>query len=405
MAKPHIKDILIEFKGDELTKYGLFPLVAWYLMDVIKLPEYFKSLTVKSKRNTNKNKGSSHRKPKFNEIQMSMGLITIILLGIERLRKINDVLSTETKLAEFVGLPEFFEQSTAHIFLRDFGKWHVDQLIKINDGLIQDFGFSVNQDILVLDLDSQTISLESRRREKALRGYNKKQKGKPCYQWNVAFAKGEVVTQLLRAGNTHGITCFKELVTNTKEKFNKPISIIRVDGAYLSGDIVDFIFEEGLQVVTTEKYNWIISQDGVKIEPHLWEDYDEDTRLYDLGYGRVLSTTDKELRAILVEKKQHPFPGKRKRVKIIRYAIVENISIRLSPSALYEFYHQRQTIENFFKESNGSFNSGKMPSQKFRANEAYLMYLVIAYNCFQWFRKIFCHQNGRISLFKVSEKR
>jgi len=63
MAKPHIKDILIEFKGDELTKYGLFPLVAWYMMDVIKLPGYFKSLTVKSKRNTNKDKELAHRKP------------------------------------------------------------------------------------------------------------------------------------------------------------------------------------------------------------------------------------------------------------------------------------------------------------------------------------------------------
>jgi len=174
MAKPHIKDILIEFKGDELTKYGLFPLVAWYLMDVIKLPGYFKSLTVKSKRNTNKDKELAHRKPKFNEIQMSMGLITIILLGIERLRKINDVLSTETKLAELIGLSEFFDQSTAHIFLRDFGKWHVSQLLKINDRLVQDFGLSPNQDILVLDLDSQTISLESRKREKAVRGYNKR---------------------------------------------------------------------------------------------------------------------------------------------------------------------------------------------------------------------------------------
>lgn len=257
---------------------------------------------------------------------------------------------------------------------------------------------------MVLDLDSQTISLESRKREKAVRGYNKKKKGKPCYQWNVAFIKGEVATCLLRAGNTHGITCFKELVTETKEKLNKPISIIRVDGAYLSGDIIDLILEEGLQVVTTEKYNWIISQYSIKVDPSLWEDYDEDTRLYDLGYGKVLSTTDKELRAILVEKRQHPFPGKRKRAKILRYAIVENLSIRLSPSVLYEFYQQRQTIENFFKESNGSFNSGKMPSQKFRANEAYLVYMVIAYNCFQWFRKIFCHQNGRISLFKHSEK-
>jgi hypothetical protein len=403
LAKPHIKDILIEFKGDELTKYGLFPLVIWYLMDVIGLPEYFQSLTVKSKRNSSKSKHSENRKPKFNEVQMSMGLIVIMLLGIPRLRKINDVLSTETKLAELIGLPEFFDQSTAHNFLREFGKWHLDQLEKINDQLIQEFGFSSQQDILILDLDSQTISQESRKREQCVRGYNKKKPGKPCYQWNVAFAKGEAVTQVLRAGNTHGSTCFKEIVKGTKQKLDKPISIVRVDGAYLSGSMIEFIFSEGLQVITTEKYNWIIAQENVHINPQLWENYDEDTRIYDLGYGRVLSTTDQQLRAILVEKQQYPFPGKKKMPKILRYAIVENLTVRLAPFVLYEFYHQRQTIENFFKESGNSFNSGKMPSQKFKANQAYLLYLAIAYNCFVWFKKNFCHQNGKILPFNFSE--
>ena len=102
---------------------------------------------------------------------MSMGLITIILLGIPRLNKINDVLSTENKLADILGLPSFFDQSTARIFLRNFSKWHVEQLIKINDRLIQNFGYCPDQDVLVLDLDSQTISLESKKREKAVRRY------------------------------------------------------------------------------------------------------------------------------------------------------------------------------------------------------------------------------------------
>lgn len=396
MTKPHIRDILIEFKGDELTKYGLFPLVIWYLVDVIALPEYFQTLTVKSKRNSSKHKPAVRHQPKFDEIQMSMGLIVIILLGISRLRKINDVLATETKLAELIGLPKFFDQSTVHHFLRAFKKWHLDQLEGVNDRLLQDFGSAMHQDILVLDLDSQTLSLESRQREQAVRGYNKKKPGKPCYQWNVAFATGEVVAQRLRAGNTHGSTCFKALVLATKQKLHKPITIVRVDGAYLSGDMIDFIYTEGLQVVTTEQYNWIMAQEHVQLNPDLWEVYDADTRLYDLGYGRVLSTTDRQLRAILVEKQQHPFPGKKKPPKTLHYAIVENLTIRLAAAALYEFYHQRQTIENFFKESGNSFNAGKMPSQKFAANQAFLLYLAIAYNCFAWFKKNFCHQHGNI---------
>ena len=38
MLELHIKDIIIEFDGDDLTKYGLFPLLAWFLMDHLLLP-------------------------------------------------------------------------------------------------------------------------------------------------------------------------------------------------------------------------------------------------------------------------------------------------------------------------------------------------------------------------------
>lgn len=151
MPEPHIKDIIIEFDGDDLTKYGLFPLLAWFLMDYLLLPNYFKDLTVKKKRH--RKRPIKRRRSKFNISQMCMGIITAILLGAERFRRINDVLSTETKIAELVGLPEFFDQSTVHCFLNRFNKWHIKQLEIVNNKLIHDFGESPRQDVLVLDID------------------------------------------------------------------------------------------------------------------------------------------------------------------------------------------------------------------------------------------------------------
>jgi len=81
-----------------------------------------------------------------------MGIITTILLGVERFRKINDVLSTETKIAELVGLPEFFDQSTVHRFLNEFNKWHLKQLEDASDKLIHDFGESLKQDVLACQI-------------------------------------------------------------------------------------------------------------------------------------------------------------------------------------------------------------------------------------------------------------
>ncbi len=46
MSTPNIKDILVEFEGENLSKYGLFPLFIWYLNDVIRLPEYFAQISV-----------------------------------------------------------------------------------------------------------------------------------------------------------------------------------------------------------------------------------------------------------------------------------------------------------------------------------------------------------------------
>ena len=46
MSKLHIENIRITYQGHDLSQYGLFPLLAWYLMDVIKLPKYFEQVTV-----------------------------------------------------------------------------------------------------------------------------------------------------------------------------------------------------------------------------------------------------------------------------------------------------------------------------------------------------------------------
>ena len=69
MDNLHIRDILVSFKGDDLSKYGLFPLFAWYLIDYVQLLKRLKPLTVKRKRN-NKNP-IKRRTPKFKNANIS----------------------------------------------------------------------------------------------------------------------------------------------------------------------------------------------------------------------------------------------------------------------------------------------------------------------------------------------
>jgi hypothetical protein len=150
MSKLHIEDITITYQGHDLSQYGLFPLLAWYLMDVIKLPEYFAQVTVNKKRD--KKKPSLKRFATFSDSQMCMGLSSLPILGISRINKINERLSNETELAKLLGLPRFFDQSTAHKYLNCFGKWHVSQLDRINHQLLLKFGNSTTQPIVIVDI-------------------------------------------------------------------------------------------------------------------------------------------------------------------------------------------------------------------------------------------------------------
>ncbi|MBI1930359.1 transposase [Candidatus Poribacteria bacterium] len=400
MSQLHIEDIRISYQGQDLSQYGLFPLFAWYLMDVIKLPDYFEPVTVNKPRNENR-----LRKPKkrvFSDAQMCMGLVSLPILGIGRLGKITERLSNEIELAKLLSLPHFFEQSTAHGYLNRFTKWHVTPLDQINHQLIKRYGTSAQQPVVIVDIDSQTHTLESRQRQKAVVGFNKKKPGKPCYQWNVAFVCNEAVSQRLMAGNSHCRQSVLFLMDDVAEKLSRPLMIVRKDCGSLSGDVLSALVERQLQICMACRYDWVLAQ-GIQLKPEKWVPIDEITRLYDVGKTPVISTCQTPFRVVLVEKEQTPFPGSKSRKRFYRYGILENLAFNLKPEGVLEFYHGRQTIEPFFKESTGPFQAGQMPSQKFRANEAYLQWVTIAQNCCLWFKKNFCLPFGTPIQWKPCE--
>ncbi len=397
MSQLYIDDIKISYEGYDLSQFGLFPLAAWYLLDVLKLRDYFQHVTVNKKRDHNCTRKAKKRD--FTDEDMCMGLVTLSILGISRIGQITERLSNETQLAKLLGLPRFFSQATAHQYLNRFSTWHVSQLDSINHQLLVRHGRCYDGPCVVVDVDSQTHTLESRKREGAVVGYNRKKRGKPCYQWNVAFVCAEAVAQRLRAGNTHCRSVLIELIEEVGQKLNHPLMIARLDGGYLSGEILNTLVKRELQLCMSCRYDWVLSQ-GVTVKESMWQRVDEMTRLIDVGLSPVISTCPHPFRVVLVEKKQTPFPGSKSQRKLFRYGICENLAFNLSAEGVYDFYHGRQTIEQFFKESTGPFSAGKMPSQKFRANEAYLQLATIAENCMLWFKKNCCQKTGNTMQWK-----
>ena len=68
MCAQDIRDIVVRFDGEDLSKYGLFPIFAWYLTDVIHLPEYFAQVSVNRKRRHERTR--KRKKPKYTDVQI-----------------------------------------------------------------------------------------------------------------------------------------------------------------------------------------------------------------------------------------------------------------------------------------------------------------------------------------------
>ena len=92
---------------------------------------------------------------------------------------------------------------------------------------------------------------------------------------------------------------------------------------------------------------------------------------------------------------------------------------------IYERYSQRANMENFIKEVNMNFDAYHLPCLSFKANNAFLLLLLVAFNLLRWIavitkpdkphyakklRRSFIFQAGKIQLrtrqiyLKVSEK-
>lgn len=408
----HIKDIHLVFDEENLSKYGAFPLLAWFMLDLLRLRDKLKTVSVKHKRN-NRQKIKRY-KCTFSGVDMCIGIITAILVGIKRFEKIDDLLHTETKLAQIIGLRRFFDKTYARKFLNEFSLFHLRQLDEVNVAILSEFGDSIKQSVVILDIDQTTHSLESRKREKATRGRNVKNKGKPCYQWDVGFINNEIVSQRLADGREHCSKGFIPIIEDVVRKISSHSLIARLDGGYISAERLNWIVENKLQVISAVNWDDFLSNnkdievDKLSFEHFSIDEDDEKTKgkvykkisVASIGARKVYRKSRYQFQAILVKVQQEKIAIKKRR-KHLRYVIIHNVGGLTDGRSAFEFYHQRQTIENFFKESKNPFHSGKMPSQRFRSNEAYLYFISLAYNIFSIFKKTICQRYGKDALLRL----
>lgn len=63
-------------------------------------------------------------------------------------------------------------------------------------------------------------------------------------------------------------------------------------------------------------------------------------------------------------------------------------NLPLQPINLWRLYNARAAVELIIKELKGDYPLAKIPTQQFRANEAYFHLLLLSYNLINWFKRL-----------------
>ncbi|HMB06945.1 MAG TPA: transposase [Isosphaeraceae bacterium] len=318
-----------------------------------------------------------------------MSLVTLFILGLARISHVDRSLAGETALARTLGLKRFPSSDTLYDLLKKVTHWHLKQVDRLHQSYLTE-QVRFEEATVIADLDLSVQSTEGRQRQGATPGHNPQHKGRDCYQGAVAFVSGLVIWQQLCRGNTSGQSLVSSALDALQQRLPR-LDLLRLDGGFLSAKV--------LNLLVTRKVGFLTKASGKlksirtlleQTQPDEWQSYDENTRLRRYSQVRLLDDFATPVAVVLVECRRRVKKMKkgrlRWRAKLLHYAIVTDRH-HWHTAKIDETYKARWAVENFFKESNQSLSSGKLPSSQYRGNQFFLGLLCVVYNLMQWFTR------------------
>ena len=240
-----------------------------------------------------------------------------------------------------------------------------------------------------IDIDLNTKSVEGKKIEKAVRGYNKKRSGRLCLQWSRGLFCGIPFWSKLYSGNTNSIQSLSNEIGSLQQELSIYAShtlknvIYRLDGGYWSPKLLKKL-----------KYAWMIrgpmlkqfELEKYKKQKNIWQFYSQTTEYIDLGKQFVAEDIYAKVILIKQVERQMKQVHRNTKPKYIYYPIITNIT-HWKAKSLIRHYRGKQIIENHFKETNQAFFSNKLPCSKLKSNKAFLWFITFAYTISNFFKR------------------
>lgn len=242
----------------------------------------------------------------------------------------------------------------------------------------------------VLDIDGHTAKSSSSQKEGAERGFNKKARGRPCFQLSASWIGRVFVDLKLFAGHCNPKYFFRKAVKRAKS-LGLPFDIVRADAAYTTLDNLLFLTQLCLGYALGMSSSFSVVSAGIRSFKQLARKKSSAIISVAKGIsildgGIVTLVNGVHTRVIIVRRisrRKNRKTGKWK-VRTYYYAITSNLN--LSAVKLYHFYHKRQSIEAGFKELINHYQFHRFPFQGLKANEFWLVCKVLAMTLFKLFQ-------------------
>ncbi len=229
----------------------------------------------------------------------------------------------------------------------------------------------------VLDIDVSTVISFASKREGAAPGFNRKYKGKPCFQLSASFIGKVFVDGKLFAGWCNPKNFFKRAVKRAIA-LGYGISVVRADSAYLTIANVLFLLNRALGFAIGAPGSFNVVKEGKALFKKLarrkhFSIIPLAKGVSGLDLGLLSLAPGVEIRLMVIRRitrYKHRKTGKWV-TKTYYYAIATNLD--LSPRKLYAFYHDRQRIENGFRELKHHYYLKRLPVANFKGNEFWII--------------------------------
>lgn len=334
-------------------------------------------------------------------------IILLIVMGIKRIYHANNY-QDEGIIANLLGLEKLPSSSTIYRFLKGFGTLTFCRRVqRVNRDQIRPE--LIKEKMKICDGDTSTLRTHKNRKEGVCKGFNKKRPGSLCLQASQYFVNGMSVKPQILEGN---MVPPKWFVTNNDLKEVRTlcgrIDWIRLDAGYMGAKMLSCLDNFSSHGHSVEKVKYIVNVGmgciGAKNAKQSsywrkWQKLSKGVMIQENKYSLVYKENTRLHRLIFVKKF---FPGGKGKGEWKYYALCTN-DFESSSIDLYYFYHQRQTIENFFDEAKNDYHLEHLPCTKMLSNSLYFNLLCLAFNILVLFRRQILRQqdqNIRLSTFQ-----